>query len=64
MSERPPVSPGKDYFCLPLRDFLADIAARTPTPGGGSVAAAVGAFAAALARMALAYTAEIGRAHV
>jgi len=53
------LSAGKDYLSLPLRDFLADVAARTPTPGGGSVAAAVGALGAALARMALAYT--VGR---
>jgi len=53
------LSAGKNYLSLPLRDFLADVAARTPTPGGGSVAAAVGALGAALARMALAYT--VGR---
>ncbi len=50
------MSASKDYLRLPLHDFLADVAARTPTPGGGSVAAAVGALGAALARMALAYT--------
>ena len=33
----------KDYQNLPLADFIADIAAKSPTPGGGSVAAVVGA---------------------
>ncbi|HSW45014.1 MAG TPA: cyclodeaminase/cyclohydrolase family protein [Phycisphaerae bacterium] len=52
------MSADKDYLALPLRDFLADIAAKSPTPGGGSVAAAVGALGVALARMALAYTVD------
>jgi methenyltetrahydrofolate cyclohydrolase len=47
----------KDYQALPLADFVADTALRSPTPGGGSVAAVVGAMGAALGRMALAYTA-------
>src|SRR5579871_1516071 len=34
-----------------LTDFVADVAAATATPGGGSVAAAAGAMAAALGRM-------------
>src|SRR5512144_2965361 len=46
-----------DYRRLPFGRFLDDIAARTPSPGGGSVAAAVGALAAALARMTVEYTA-------
>ncbi len=46
----------KDYLSLPLRELLADTAAKSPTPGGGSVAAAVGALAASLARMAVEYT--------
>lgn len=45
-----------DYLSLPLERFLEDVAARTPTPGGGSVAAAVGGLSAALARMALEFT--------
>jgi formiminotetrahydrofolate cyclodeaminase len=48
---------GEDYRLLPLGRFLEDVAARTPSPGGGSVAAAVGAMAAALARMTVEYTA-------
>ncbi len=46
----------KDYLSLPFKDFLADIAAKTPAPGGGSTAAAVGAMAASLARMVIEYT--------
>jgi formiminotetrahydrofolate cyclodeaminase len=52
------VSADKDYLSLPLKELLSDVAARTPTPGGGSVAAAVGAFSASLGRMALAYTVD------
>jgi formiminotetrahydrofolate cyclodeaminase len=51
------MSVSDDYRLLPLRRFLGDVAARTPSPGGGSVAAAVGALAAALAHMAVEYTA-------
>ena len=46
----------KDYLELPLKELFADIGQRTPVPGGGSVAAAVGALGASLARMAVAYT--------
>jgi len=46
----------KDYLGLPLAAFLADLAAKSPTPGGGSVAALVGALAAAQARMVVEYT--------
>ena len=46
-----------DILQLPVRDFIAATAARQPTPGGGSVAALCGALAAALAAMALQYTA-------
>ncbi|MBL8765335.1 MAG: cyclodeaminase/cyclohydrolase family protein [Phycisphaerae bacterium] len=42
---------------LSLDELLAAVAARTPTPGGGAVAAAVGALASALGQMALAYSA-------
>ncbi len=40
----------------PLSDFLASIASKTPTPGGGAVASAVGALAAALAQMVVSYS--------
>lgn len=39
-----------------LSTFLANIAAKAPTPGGGAVASAVGAIAAALAQMVVAYS--------
>lgn len=45
-----------DYRLLPFGRFLDDISAKTPVPGGGSVAAAVGALAAALARMVVQFT--------
>lgn len=51
------MSTEKDYLSLPMREFLTDAGAKSPTPGGGSVAAVVGALAASLARMAVAYTA-------
>ena len=41
---------------LPVKEFVAKTAAKEPTPGGGSVAALVGALAASLASMALEYT--------
>ncbi len=40
----------------PLDHFLERLAARTPTPGGGSAAAAAGALGAALGEMVLAYS--------
>jgi formiminotetrahydrofolate cyclodeaminase len=54
------MSSEKDYLSLPLQSFLTDLAAKAPTPGGGSVAALVGAVATSQARMVLAYT--VGRA--
>lgn len=39
-----------------LGDFLDQLAARTPTPGGGAVASVVGALGAALGDMVLAYS--------
>ncbi len=39
-----------------VREFLAALASKTPTPGGGSVAALAGALAASLAQMAMQYT--------
>jgi len=41
---------------MKLSDFLEKIAAKTPTPGGGSVAAAVGALGAALGVMTARYS--------
>ena len=46
----------EDILNLPVRDFLANTAAKQPTPGGGSVTALAGALAASLAAMALRYT--------
>jgi len=40
----------------PIASFAARLAARTPTPGGGSAAAIVAALAAALGEMVLAYS--------
>lgn len=39
-----------------LTGFAAQLAARTPTPGGGSASAAAGAFGAALGEMVVAYS--------
>lgn len=50
------MSADKDYLSLPLRTFVADLAAKRPTPGGGSVAAMAGLLAAAQARMVVEYT--------
>ncbi|MCO6436370.1 MAG: cyclodeaminase/cyclohydrolase family protein [Phycisphaerae bacterium] len=41
---------------ISLGEFLDSVAARTPAPGGGAVAAACGALACALARMVVAYS--------
>jgi formiminotetrahydrofolate cyclodeaminase len=46
----------QDYLSLSVRDFVAATAARTPTPGGGSVAGVAGALGAALGHMALGFT--------
>ena len=46
----------KDLLSLSVREFAAAAAAKTPTPGGGSVAGAVGALAVALGEMALNFT--------
>jgi glutamate formiminotransferase / formiminotetrahydrofolate cyclodeaminase len=43
-----------------LSDFTARLAARTPTPGGGSASAAATAMGAALGQMVLAYSASAG----
>ncbi|MBE0478479.1 cyclodeaminase/cyclohydrolase family protein [Candidatus Aerophobetes bacterium] len=39
------------YLERPLREFIADTSSRTPTPGGGSVAALVGALGSSLLSM-------------
>jgi formiminotetrahydrofolate cyclodeaminase len=41
---------------LSVREFLASLAARTPTPGGGSMTALVAALAASQLQMVIAYT--------
>lgn len=40
----------------PLNDLLAQVAAKTPTPGGGAVASIAAAIAAALAQMVVSYS--------
>jgi methenyltetrahydrofolate cyclohydrolase len=46
-----------DILVLSVQDFVAATAARTPTPGGGSVAALCGALSAALGAMSMEFTA-------
>ncbi len=46
----------QDIKTFPFGQFLDAIAAKTPAPGGGAVASAVGALAAALASMVVAYS--------
>ena len=46
----------KDLLSLPVSRFIEAVAAKTPTPGGGSVAGVVGALAVALAEMSLNFT--------
>jgi formiminotetrahydrofolate cyclodeaminase len=41
---------------ISIRQFLDDLAARTPTPGGGATAALTGALASSLASMVIAYS--------
>jgi len=45
-----------DLNALPFRELLGQVAERQPTPGGGMVAASVGAFGVALAQMSLRYS--------
>lgn len=45
-----------DLLSLSVRDFAAAVAAKTPTPGGGSVAGVVAVLATALGEMALNFT--------
>ncbi len=42
----------------PIRQFLGRLAARTPTPGGGSAAAIAGALGCALGEMVIAYSSK------
>lgn len=48
-----------DLAATPLAELLSAVASKTPTPGGGAVAAVTGALAAATAGMVVAYS--IGR---
>jgi formiminotetrahydrofolate cyclodeaminase len=50
----PPDSP--DLLDSSVRKFVESVAAKTPTPGGGSVAGVIGALATALGEMALVFT--------
>jgi formiminotetrahydrofolate cyclodeaminase len=50
------VSANEDILGLSVRDFTAATAAKTPTPGGGSIAGVVGSLAAALGEMSLNFT--------
>ena len=46
------------FLELPVRGFLDQLAARTPTPGGGGAAAVTGAMAAGLVAMAARFSAK------
>ena len=48
--------PDADLLSMPVRQFIAQTAAKVPTPGGGSVAGVVGALGVALGEMALNFT--------
>ncbi len=45
------------FASAPFAQFLTDLGARTPAPGGGAAAGAVGALGAALGRMVVSYSA-------
>ena len=49
-------TPPSDILSLSVRDFVRATAAKSPTPGGGSVAALAGALGAALAQMSVNYS--------
>ena len=51
---------GEDLSAATVSEFLDRLADRTPTPGGGSVAALAGALSCALARMVAAYSNRAG----
>lgn len=50
------MSADKDYLSLPLSELLADLGSKSPTPGGGSIAALVGSLGCSLACMVLEFT--------
>ena len=54
----PPNSPPDSFLDQPVRGFLDQLAARTPTPGGGGAAAVTGAMAAGLVAMAARFSAR------
>jgi formiminotetrahydrofolate cyclodeaminase len=56
--DSPPDSPPASFLDQPVRGFLDQLAARTPTPGGGGAAAATGAMAAGLVAMAARFSAR------
>ena len=45
-----------NFMDMTVKEFIASTAAKTPTPGGGSVAGTVGAIGVALGQMALVFT--------
>lgn len=49
-------NPSTDLLSLPVREFLDRAGSRTPTPGGGSISALVGALATTMAQMTARYT--------
>jgi methenyltetrahydrofolate cyclohydrolase len=51
-------SPLDSFLDQPVRGFLDQLAARTPTPGGGGAAAVTGAMAAGLVAMATRFSAR------
>jgi len=51
-----PPAPAQSLESFTFGDLLAQIAAKTPAPGGGAVASAVGALGAALGSMVVAYS--------
>jgi formiminotetrahydrofolate cyclodeaminase len=57
-SESSPDSFPASFLDQPVRGFLDQLAARTPTPGGGGAAAATGAMAAGLVAMAARFSAR------
>jgi formiminotetrahydrofolate cyclodeaminase len=54
----PPDSSPDSFLDQPVRGFLDQLAARTPTPGGGGAAAVTGAMAAGLVAMAARFSAR------
>jgi formiminotetrahydrofolate cyclodeaminase len=56
--DSPPDSPPDSFLDQPVRGFLDQLAARSPTPGGGGAAAVTGAMAAGLVAMAARFSAR------